>query len=90
MPGKSLSKRSPSIFLIFLAKETVEVIEASDLIMSVEVIKATEVFTDDGIPSEILLSFRTEVVEDKDIIINQIQGSQVKIPHLMNVHILFL
>jgi hypothetical protein len=30
--------------LIFEAKEVVEVIEASDVIMSVEVIEATEVF----------------------------------------------
>ena len=44
MPGKSLSKQSPSIFLIFEAKEAVEVIEATDVIMSVEVIEATEVF----------------------------------------------
>ena len=29
----------------------------------------------DGISSEILLSFRTEAVEDKDIIFNKIQGS---------------
>ena len=29
----------------------------------------------DGISSEILASFRTEAVEDKDVIFNQIQGS---------------
>ena len=40
MPGKSLSKQSPSIFLILKAKEAVE----SDAIMSVEDIEATEVF----------------------------------------------
>ena len=71
--------------------------------MSVEVIKATEVFKttevleinklmaritlfwcfekkknseqNDGISSEILPSFRTEAVEDRDVIFNQIQGS---------------
>jgi hypothetical protein len=32
------------LFLIFEAKEAVEVIEASDVIMSVEVIEATRVF----------------------------------------------
>ena len=32
------------LFLIFEAKEAVEVIEASDVIMSVEVIEATEAF----------------------------------------------
>ena len=32
------------LFLIFKAKEAVEVIEASDIIMSVEFIEATEVF----------------------------------------------
>jgi hypothetical protein len=44
MPGKSLIKQSPSIFLIFEAKEAEEAIEASDVIMSVEVIEATGVF----------------------------------------------
>ena len=44
MPGKSLSKQSPSIFLSFKAKEAVEVIEASDAIMSVEVIEDPGVF----------------------------------------------
>ena len=29
----------------------------------------------DGISSEILLSFRTEAVEDRNVIFNQIQGS---------------
>jgi hypothetical protein len=29
----------------------------------------------DGISSEILPSFRTEAVEDRDVIFNQIQGS---------------
>jgi hypothetical protein len=33
-----------AIFLLFEAKEAVEVIEASDVIMSVEIIEATEVF----------------------------------------------
>ena len=33
------------LFLIFKAKEAVEVIEARGVIMSVEVIEATEVFT---------------------------------------------
>ena len=55
------------LFFSFLeAKEAVEVIEASDVIMSVEVIEA-------WISSEILPSFRTEAVEDWDIIFNQIQ-----------------
>ena len=44
----------------------------------------------DGISSEILPSFRTEAVEDRDVIFNQIQVSYVKFPHLMNVQILFL
>ena len=49
--------------------------------MSVEVIKATEVLKkniseqNDGISSGILRSFRTEAVEDRDVIFNQIQGS---------------
>ena len=33
-----------AVFLFFEAKEAVEVIEASDVIMSVAVIKATEIF----------------------------------------------
>ena len=44
VPGKSLSKQNPSIFLNFEAKEAVEAIEAGDVIMSVEVIEATGVF----------------------------------------------
>ena len=44
----------------------------------------------DGISSEILLSFRTEAVEDRDVIFNQIQVSYVKFPHLINVQMLFL
>jgi hypothetical protein len=43
----------------------------------------------DGISSEILPSFRTEAVEDRGVIFNQIQVSFVKLPHLMNVQILF-
>ena len=35
-------------------------------------------------------SFRTEAVEDRDVIFYQIQGSCVKIMHLMNVQIQFL
>ena len=85
-----------------MAKEAVEVIEVSDVIMPVEVIEATEVFKttqvleinklmakmtlfwcfeknipkqNDRISSEILPSFRTEAVEDRDVIFNQIQGS---------------
>ena len=75
---------------------------ASDVIMSVNVIKATEVFRTTltlginklmaritffdvlkrqifeqnyGISIEILLSFRTEAVEDRDVTFNQIEGS---------------
>ena len=44
----------------------------------------------DGISSEILPSFRTEAVEDRDVIFNQIQVSYVKFPHLRNVQMLFL
>ena len=44
----------------------------------------------DGISSEILPSFRTEAVEDRDVILNQIQVSYVKFPHLRNVQMLFL
>ena len=44
----------------------------------------------DGISSEILPSFRTEAVEDRDVIFNQIQVSYVKFPHLINVQMLFL
>ena len=44
----------------------------------------------DGISSEILPSFRTEAVEDRDVIFNQIQVSYIKFPHLMNVQMLFL
>jgi hypothetical protein len=43
LPGKSRSMLSGSSFLFFEAKEAVEVIEASDEIMSDEVIEATEV-----------------------------------------------
>ena len=77
--------------------------EASDVIMLVEVIEATEVLETTsvleinklmakitlfwcfekknffeqnvGISSKILPSFRTEAVEDRDVIFNQIQGS---------------
>ena len=76
--------------------------EASDVIMLVEVIEATEVLEttsvleinklmakitlfwcfekknseqNDGISNEILPSFRTEAVEDRDVIFNQIQES---------------
>ena len=44
MAGKSPTNQSVSSFWFFEAKEAVEVIEASDVTMSVEVIKATEVF----------------------------------------------
>ena len=43
MAGKSPTSQSVSSFWFFEAKEAVEVIEASDVIMSVEVIEATEV-----------------------------------------------
>ena len=42
--SESLCNQSVSSFCFFEAKEAVEVIEASDVTMSVEVIKATEVF----------------------------------------------
>jgi hypothetical protein len=45
MPGNhSVCKVHAVLFLFLDAKEAVEVIEASDVIMSVEVIEATEVF----------------------------------------------
>ena len=44
MLEKSLSIQSLCCILFLEAKEAVEVIEASDFIMSVEVIEATEVF----------------------------------------------
>ena len=42
MAEKSPTNQSVSSFWFFKAKEAVEVIEASDVTMSVEVIKATE------------------------------------------------
>ena len=42
MEWKSPTSQSVSSFWFFEAKEAVEVIEASDVTMSVEVIKATE------------------------------------------------
>ena len=44
MAGKSSINQSASSFWFFEAKEAVEVIEATDVIMSVEVIEATEGF----------------------------------------------
>ena len=44
----------------------------------------------DEILSEIMPSFRTEAVEDRDVIFNKIQVSYIKFPHLMNVQMLFL
>ena len=44
MPGISLSMSSARYFWFFEATEAVEVIEASDLITSGEVIEPTEVF----------------------------------------------
>ena len=44
MAGKSPTSQSVSSFWFFEAKEAVEVIEASDVIMSVEVIEATKFF----------------------------------------------
>ena len=44
MPGKSLSMYTACCFYFFEAKEAVKVIEASDVVMSVEVIEATKVF----------------------------------------------
>ena len=44
MRRKSSNNQSASIFWFFEAKEAVEVIEASDVIVSVEAIEATEVF----------------------------------------------
>ena len=44
MTGKSLSMYTACCFYFFEAKEAVKVIEASDVVMSVEVIEATEVF----------------------------------------------
>ena len=44
MPGNHSVCKVHAVFLILEAKEAVEVIEASDVIMSVEVIEATEVF----------------------------------------------
>ena len=43
MARKSSSNQSASRFWFFEAKEAVEVMEASDVIMSIEVIEATEV-----------------------------------------------
>ena len=43
----------------------------------------------DGISTEILPSYKTEAVEDRDVIFNQKQVSFVKCPHLMNVQIQF-
>ena len=43
-----------------------------------------------GISSKILPSFRTEAVEDRDVIFYQIQVSYVKIPYPMNVQIQIL
>ena len=82
-------------FLFSEAKEAVEVIEASDVIMSVEVIEATKVFriTQNLMAkspyfgvlvdfSEILSSLRIETVEDRDVTFNQIKGLWVKFPLL--------
>ena len=44
MPGNHSVCKVHAVFLSLEAKEAVEVIEASDVIMSVEVIGATEVF----------------------------------------------
>ena len=44
MPGNHSLCKVHGVFLFLEAKEAVEVIEASDVIMSVEVIEATEVF----------------------------------------------
>ena len=43
MPEKSLRMKSVSSFCFFEAKEAVEVIEATEVIMSDEVFEATEV-----------------------------------------------
>ena len=43
-PGNLSECKVHAVFLFLEAKEAVEVIEASDVIMSVEVIEATEVF----------------------------------------------
>ena len=44
MPGNHSVCKVQAVFLFLEATEAVEVIEASDFIMSVEVIEATEVF----------------------------------------------
>ena len=44
MPGNHSVCKVHAVFLFLEAKEAVEVIEASDVIMSVEVIEATNVF----------------------------------------------
>ena len=69
---------------------SVEVMEASEVFKTTLVIEINMLMAritlfwffekknseqNDGISSEILPSFRTEAVEDRDIIFNQIQGS---------------
>ena len=49
MAWKSPSNQSASIFWLFEAKEAVEVIEASDVIMSDEVIEASDVIMFDEV-----------------------------------------
>jgi hypothetical protein len=44
MPGNHSVCKVHAVFLILEANEAVEVIEASDVILSVELIEATEVF----------------------------------------------
>ena len=44
MPGNHLVCKVNAVFLFLDAKEAVEVTEASDVIMSVEVVEATELF----------------------------------------------
>ena len=44
LPGNHSVCKVHAVFLILEANEAVEVIEASDVILSVEVIEATEVF----------------------------------------------
>jgi hypothetical protein len=81
---------------------SVEVIEVPEIFKTLKSLKSISLWLEspyfddlkkiiseqnDGISSEILPSFRTEAVEDRDVIFNQIQVSYVKCPHLRNIQI---
>ena len=87
MAVKSSSNQSASKFWFFEAKEAVEVMEASNVILSVEVIEATEIFeTTFNLKvlemNKLMAKFTIFWCFEKKIFLNRMMEFQVKFCHL--------